>query len=613
MEEEKFDNQDGQTKPEERPEPEEMPLPEKKVDPAELNKVKLLFKYFDTAFSTLKLYPPGNPSIEKSVGYFDEKLKEFLEEYNELRVGIGEFNFRYKSEIGFQDEEKKRSLPFFLFKDGMREVSFFKGLDSKELQSFLNILKEAIDLPSEESDAVGLLWQKDFVNIRYYALDEFLDLKIGGGDRAKDFEINPGKFKGKIELTPEDIEEFRNQQDMLMFTQKKEEEGEGDREGSLSSDSRIPVLTPEEAPEIENLLIKERGVNYEGELVDLLFEILFFEESNEQFADVLKILERCFLEIVRQADFPQALGVLKNIHEMKDALADRSEERVMLLDKVEKNAKDESSKSLLKKLYLEEKVKDYDSFFQYLGALGPEVVSVVGLAWENAKDMVHKQRAADILREVGKKDVGALLYFAKGSNVSLSLEIISMMEAIGDVKELHHFEGFVDHPNKDIRLEVIRILGKVGSKDANKILVRFLADKDAEVTAFAAQNLKYLGDQEVFEFVLELAKDKEFRKRTRVEKSSMLSYLAGAKNDEVYTLFRSFLKKWSLFSAGRQNETRFCVVSALEAHPSPRAGEVLEEGTKVFGRSVRQACRLALSQMEHRVEPLQDSKGDERI
>ena len=94
MEEEKFDNQDGQTKPEERPEPEEMPLPEKKVDPAELNKVKLLFKYFDTAFSTLKLYPPGNPSIEKSVGYFDEKLKEFLEEYNELRVGIGEFNFR---------------------------------------------------------------------------------------------------------------------------------------------------------------------------------------------------------------------------------------------------------------------------------------------------------------------------------------------------------------------------------------------------------------------------------------------------------------------------------------------------------------------------------------
>jgi len=608
MKEQKFDNPDGQAEPEERP------GAEKKVDPDELNKVKLLFKYFDSAFSVLKLYPPGNPSIAKTVGIFDEKLKEFLEEYDELRVGIGEFNFKYKDEIAFQDEEKKRSLPFFLFKDGMRELSFFKGLDSKELQYFLDILKEALDLPSEESDAVSLLWEKDFVNIRYYALDEFLDLKIGGGDKAKDFEIDPGKFKsGKIELTPEDIEEFKNSQDMLMFTQKKEGEGEGDREGPLSSDSRIPVLTPEEAPEIEKLLDKERQINSEGELVGLLFEILYFEENDEQFANVLKMLEKYFLEIVRKADFPHALEVLKNVHGLKENLRDKSEEKIMLLDKFEKNAKDESFNSLLKKLYLDEKVKDYDSFFRCLELMGPEVVSVVGIAWENAKDMVHKHRAADILREIGKKDVGALLYFAKASNVSLSLEIISMMEAIGDLKELHHFEGFVGHPNKDIQLEVIRVLGKMGSKDANKILVRFLADKDVEVTAFAARNIKYLGDQEVFEFLLELAKDKEFLRRTRVEKNSMLNYLASAKNDEAYSLFRSILKKWSLFSAAKQNELRFCVVSALEAQPSPQAREVLQEGTKVFGRSVRQACRVALSQMEHKAEPLQDSEGDEGI
>lgn len=608
MEEQKFDKPNGQAESEERP------LPEKKVDPGELNKVKLLFKYFDTAFSTMKLYPPGNPSVEKTVGIFDEKLKEFLEEYEEMRIGIGEFNFRYKNEIAFQDEEKKRSLPFFLFKDGMRQLSFFKGLDSKELQLFLNILKEAIDLPSEESDAVGLLWEKDFVNIRYYALDEFLDLKIGGQDRTKDFEIDPGKFKGgKIELVPEDTAEFKDQQDMLMFEQEKVGEGEGDRDGMEDYDQRIPALTPEEAPEIEKLLEKGRQMTSEGELVDLLFEILYFEESEGQFADVLEMLEKYFLDIIRNADFHQALGVLKNVHEIKENLRNKSEEKVMLLDKIEKNAKDESSKCLLKKLCLEDKVKDYDSFFQYLEILGPEVVSVVGIAWENSKNMVHKHKAADILREIGKKDVGALLYFAKGSNVSLSLEIMSMMEAIGDLKEVHHFEGFVDHPNKDIRLEVIRVLGKVGSRDANKILVRFLADKEVEVTAFAAQNLKYLGDQEVFEFVLELTKDKDFLRRTRVEKSSMLNYLASAKHDGAYAVFRSLLKKWSFFSAAKQNETRFCVVSALEAHPSPQAREVLQEGTKVFGRSVRQACRVALSQMEHKSVPLQESKDDERV
>ena len=196
MEEDKFNDQDGRGKPEaksdaeipaseksvpeeptpekpasEKPTPEkpapEVPAPEKpatdrpdpkkKIDPAELNKVKMLFKYFDTGFSTMKLYPPGNPSIERSVGIFSDKLKEFLDEYKEFRIGIKEFDFSYKGEIAFQDEEKKRSLPFFLFKDGMRELTFYKGLENKELQHFLDTLKEAIDLPSEESDAVGLL------------------------------------------------------------------------------------------------------------------------------------------------------------------------------------------------------------------------------------------------------------------------------------------------------------------------------------------------------------------------------------------------------------------------------------------------------------------------
>jgi hypothetical protein len=56
MEKEKMDNQDNQDNQEKS---------KTKVIPGELNKVKLLFKYFDTAFSTLKLYPPGNPSITK--------------------------------------------------------------------------------------------------------------------------------------------------------------------------------------------------------------------------------------------------------------------------------------------------------------------------------------------------------------------------------------------------------------------------------------------------------------------------------------------------------------------------------------------------------------------
>lgn len=577
------------------------PDPKKKIDPAELNKVKMLFKYFDTGFSTMKLYPPGNPSIERSVGIFSEKLKEFLDEYKEFRIGIKEFDFSYKGKIAFQDEEKKRSLPFFLFKDGMRELTFYKGLENKELQYFLDTLKEAIDLPSEESDAVGLLWEKDFINIRYYALDEFLDLNIGGGEKSLDFDVDPKKFsEGKLDLTSEDLDEFKEKSDMLVFGPQKEEEeggGEGDLEGSEDSDSRIPSLKPEDMPEIEKLIAQDKRVSPSGELVALLFEILYYEENLDRFSDVLKILERYFQEIVREADFPQALAALQNIHELKETLLDKSPDKVSLLDKVMKNALDERYMSILKKLYLEDKVKDYDSFFCYLEFLGPGAISIVGMVWENPKGPAYKLRALDILKVAGKKDIAALMYLAKESNVALTLEVISMLETVTDLKDLHFLKDFIQHPNKDIRFEIIRILSVAGSAEANEILLQFLTDDDVEVRAFASENLKYMGDKETFGFVLDLAADKEFRKRTNMEKKALLSFLASARKNEVYDLFRSILKKWSFFSAPSQNETRLAAVSALEKVATPEARQVLEEGTRVFGRSVREASRLALSRM----------------
>ncbi|MGD2295131.1 MAG: HEAT repeat domain-containing protein [Candidatus Aminicenantes bacterium] len=600
MEQEKPDNKGSQEQREARPAP-ERPVPKKKINADELNKVNLLFKYFDTAFSTMKLYPPGNPSIKKSVDIFTEKLKEFLKEYEELRIGIGEFSFSYKGEKVFQDEEKKRSLPFFLFKDGMRELSFYRGLERKELKYFLDVLKEAIDLPPEESDAVGLLWEKDFINIRYYALDEFLDLNIGGGEKALDLDVDPRKLEeGKLDLKPGDMEEFKEQSDMLVFGKQKDKEGEGgegELEGAISSDKRIPVLKPEDGAEIEALIQKSREFSLSAELVDLLFEILFYEKDDTRFADVLRIVEKYFSDIESRAEFSEALTVLKDIGELKKIHSDKSEERLMLLDKVEKNAKDEGSMSRLKKLYLDEKVKDYDSFFEYLEYLGPDATTVVGMVWENPKDLTHKSRASVLLKEIGKENIEALLYFAKGSNVALTKEIISMMETISDLKEVHRLEEFVEHPNKEIRLEIIRVLGIAGTVEANKILVKFLSDEDVEVRVDAARNLKYLGDKDTIEFIMSIAQAKEFRKRTKQEKSAFLKYLASAQTEEVYSLFRSTLKKWSFFSPGSHNETRLAVISALEEQATPKAKEVLDEGTRVFGRSVRDASKAALSKM----------------
>ena len=87
-----------------------------------------------------------------------------------------------------------------------------------------------------------------------------------------------------------------------------------------------------------------------------------------------------------------------------------------------------------------------------------------------------------------------------------------------------------------------------------------------------------------------------------MEKTALLSYLANSEVDEVYEILRSFLRKFSIFSASKSTETRLCVISALAGIATPDAMDILREGTKAFNRAVRHACQLQLKDIALRVE-----------
>ena len=67
-----------------------------------MNKATGVLKYFDSAFSSIKIFPSDNPSVKKSIDSFYERITEFLDEYEKLIVIIEEFSFSYKGETVFQ-------------------------------------------------------------------------------------------------------------------------------------------------------------------------------------------------------------------------------------------------------------------------------------------------------------------------------------------------------------------------------------------------------------------------------------------------------------------------------------------------------------------------------
>ncbi|NIM58995.1 MAG: hypothetical protein GTO16_08650 [Candidatus Aminicenantes bacterium] len=608
--------------PPERPQPfQEKPEKEEekpKADPAEVNKAKNVIQFFKKTFSLIKLYPPENPSVAKSIDLFSNQIEAFLREYEELSMQVGEFSFSFKGEIVFQDEERRKSLPFLFYKDGIRELSFHRGLGKEELFEFFRTISEVSDLPPEDADIVNSLWEKNFIYIRYYSIDEFLDQDIGEPTE----EIMPfdkaGFAKGKMEMTPEDEELFKK--DLSLAIQEGREKGAGDYEvaedeagADILPSTEVGAISRDEFPEVESMVEESRRTSHVREMIDLLFELLFYEQRDAEFADVIGVLIESHQKVLDKADFPMGLSMLNRVEELKKIISPKSEERAKLLDRIFENAKKPESITSLKKIYSEGQVKDFDTFFNYLEILGVGAFPVVVAIWEESRFPYSRQKASTFLRKIGKQDLNSLLNLARGQSASLTREIISILATTGEGTEISQLEGFVNHPDKAIRLDVIGALGKYGNEASNKILLKFLPDEDAEIRSAALKNLRYLGDSATVDYVKKMAHEKGFREKGRREKEAILTFLASSKSKEISDFLWSLLKKKRIFFAYKTNETRLSAVSALGAMGTPEAEDILKWGTKLRNKVIRQACKHALMRTKSVERPAEEPKKEPRV
>jgi len=583
------------------------------ADPAEVKKAGNVIQFFKKSFSLIKLYPSGNPSVEKSIDLFNNQMGEFLSEYEELAIQVGEFSFSYKGEVAFQDEERRSSLPFLFYKDGLRELSFHKGLDKEELHEFFRVISEVSDLPAEDADIVNALWEKSFIYIRYYSIDEFLDRDIGEPTE----EISPfdkvGFAKGKVEMTPEDEELFKKS--LSLGIQEGREKGEGEDEGEGAGEGMVPgttvgAVSRDDIPEIASMVADSRKTPPLTELIDLLFELLFCEEKEEQFAAITDVLGECHQTVLEETDFSMGLSILNRIEELKKIISAKSEERAKLLGRISDSAVTPDSIDNLRKMYSEGQVTDFDTFFGYLENLGAGAFPVVAAIWEESKFPFSRQKVLTFLKEIGKQDLNSLLNLARGQSASMTREIISILTTTGERAEISHLEDFVNHPEKAIRLDVIHALGKSGDEASNKILLRFLSDKDTGIRTAALKNLKYLGDDATLDHIKQMAHEKDFREKGKREKEAILKFLASTKSGEVSAFLRSILKKRKIFFPYKTNETCLCAASALGVMDTPEAADILKEGTKIRNKTIRRACKHALTMAASAQEPKEETKEE---
>jgi hypothetical protein len=592
------------------------------IDVVALDKARDILHHLANTVSSLKLFPAEHVTVVNFVDMLADKLKNFLDQYGKLEIGIDEFSFTCAGRILYTDEATIKSLPFFFFKNGMQILYLYQGLDRPEIADFLDLVRREFQKPAEDSDVVTALWERDFANIQYYAPDDYLESRIaaerGGGQASVvrttlpaeleheiiEIKVDTSKFTtGKIELSDEDREAILKHHDgaapdvlkvLPFFT---EESSESRRSPAAAMD---PMLSDAEIGDLEELIRSNRTIAPDEEFLNLMVEILFLEEDIGHLSTTIDILLDYYFDLVQRGGFRVAILFVQKITEIRDHFTLSNPEKAARLDGFLKKTIGTKTLDAARHLVCSGKPVAWDGLTQLLRLLGSSALPLAADIYESINDPDARRKILDLIDAGASGDTGLFAGLAGDERPQLSMDIIGFLRKGTARKSLPHFAEFLRFRNKGIKLAAIEALGDFADEMANRILLGFLRDADEEVRIQAALSLHPVEEKSRIRHLIRDAQSRGFRSKSAKEIRAVLTFLGRTKIPEAKAFLRKTLLRKTVWPSAKNLAMRLGAVAGLESLGTGEAQKTLESGTRSRHKAVREACAQALARLTAR-------------
>jgi len=567
----------------------EMPLVEGVETDEELILARDLISAFIKAIKAFRFYPPDNPTLK---GFRDQVLKKFqffLNKYQSFVVVVGEYDLSFKGKILYENRDVKTSLAFFLYKDGLREIRFMKGLEEWEVQGIIDILKHSETINQLEDDIVTFMWEKDFVHISYLATDEFLEeTPVIIPDNVDQFRKNlvfkPLAHHVEVELAEEGSEEGVDLDEILSKVI--------EAPPPFVSDRSVYFLTSDELEGLRKDVESEIDPIFVFHIADILFEILALEKEREPYQDAVNILIKVLDAFLTLGEFTKAADLLKQVYIILKTY-DLQDWQIESIRKIIVDAGEEVRIERIGKVLEREEVR-LEEVNAYLVLLQKNSVKPLIKLLGELKNSKARRVFCDALAEIGKNANELFTPFMDDRRWYLVRNIMYILGRIGKEQSLPYIQRAMSHEEIRVRREAIQALGLIGGPKAIGLLVKSLTDNDVRIRCMAAINLGKMGKKAGLVPLLEVVQSKEFYKREPAEIKAFFNAIGMVGSNEAVPVLQQLLERKSWFGRGKTDEIRLGAANAMAMIGSPEARAVLEEGKNSKDESIRDACAQAL-------------------
>jgi len=526
------------------------------------------------AKKTVRMYPQNNPVYQKTVDETYAKLNEAFQDRDDLTLRMRQHEILFESERVYHNPEKDDNLALFFFKDGLRELTFKKGVSKEEMEEFLRIIALDFEREAVDDDIVTLIWERDFENIKNITDETFL---------IDDEEYEP-------ELTEQTVLQ-RTETDELLRVYSDAFKAEDVKTATIMN------LTERDLQPLVREIEKD-SEDKTGRLVEILFEMLSQAETDLEYDDIYHFLKDVLSYSLKNANLKTSVEILRNA---RDFAAEPSTPEAIrqLLNLLFQFANSEEAIRYVSEIFESSLAVDeglLDEYIMFMDKTAiPSFITVLG----ELSTMHARKLAIHVLITIGKQDIQSLTRGLHDSRWYVVRNIIYILRHIGDKRVVDSILNTLTHPELKVRREAIKALGELKSPLALQPLKELLDDQDNSLRKASADALGRIGSEAARKILLERISEKRFVKRDFEEKKEFYEVLSRLNDREVADLMLRQIGKRSFFRKSRNDENRACAAYCLGLMGIRDALPLLHRMKDSRNKLLREYVNAAIKRINH--------------
>jgi hypothetical protein len=513
----------------------------------------------------MRMYPSNNPMyINASRGIF-EKFSNYFDLHKSITFKVTMNALSYKEEQIYHKPGKDDNLAFFFFKDGLREISFLKGIDQRELEEFVKILNTDFEADAPDDDVVTMLWEGDLKYIKYFVDQDFL----GNWEVAHDSETSEESI-------------------ISAYQDAMKEEAEKTVVQVQLNESDIQYLTDE--------IQKQKQPKLE-KIISILSELLHQTEESNYIKELTRIFKDILNYCLMKSDFRNSALVMDMI---KSAIEDGeyNNEDISHLKSVYDEINSEAFIGKIGKTLDNLSKIEKDNFIAYVKHLDKRSILFFINLLREAQTIKGRHFIIDALVMLGQHDVKEV---AKGLNDSkwyVVRNVVFILGKIASPETKGLLTKALSHSDVRVRKEAVITIGNFKSSDMVRHLAGSLNDSDKSIRTTAARMLGSIKTEDAKKVVFSELSGKQFMAREFTEKKEFYRVIANWQDPEVKDFLIKTLNKKKFFKKAKNDENRACAAYALGIMKDKDSIKSIEKASRSKNRILRELSTAALKKME---------------